>query len=249
MPTYRDRGIVLKTKVLRDADRHYTFLTEHHGKVTVLAKGSRRSKSKMSSHLASFGIVEIMVARGKMIDRLAGASLVRPHRGVLASLEKSAVAQHFFLMIDALVRQDWPDEKVFALAASFLETADALAADALNMTLVYQAAMTKLLDALGYGLELSACVRCRRALVPEGNAFNLSRGGMECGGCRSEVSAPVSGDAIKALRFLRGETCADAARLALPSAVRRELAVVIDLALSPHLDARAPSGAYLSAVL
>jgi DNA repair protein RecO (recombination protein O) len=63
MATYRDKGIVLRSKTLRDADRHYVIFTERHGKVLILAKGSRRGKSKMSPHLGSFGVVDIMIAR------------------------------------------------------------------------------------------------------------------------------------------------------------------------------------------
>src|ERR1700685_2113062 len=40
---FRDRGIVLRTIRLGEADRIVTLMTEHHGKVRAVAKGVRRT--------------------------------------------------------------------------------------------------------------------------------------------------------------------------------------------------------------
>ena len=45
---YRDRGIVLRSIKLGEADRIVTFLTEGRGKVRAVAKGIRRPKSRCS---------------------------------------------------------------------------------------------------------------------------------------------------------------------------------------------------------
>ena len=48
---YRDRGIVLRSIKLGEADRIVTFLTEGRGKVRAVAKGVRRSKSRFGARL------------------------------------------------------------------------------------------------------------------------------------------------------------------------------------------------------
>ncbi len=246
--TFRDLGVVLKVKGLRDADRHYTIFTAEHGKIVVLAKGSRRGKSKLSPHLGSFGVVDVMVAKGKIIDRLAGAALVRPHKTVIASLEKTALVQAFLLAVDAMTKRELPEERIFRLIVDFLGAVDASPASAGGRSPLFDAAVVKLMDVLGFGVDLAACVRCRAPLVPEGNAVDFLAGGIQCGRCRHEVAAPVSADAIKALRFFQRESLPTVPSLQLAPAVRREVAFLADLLLTSHLEERFSALHYLKAV-
>lgn len=248
MPTFRDKGIVLRTKSLRDADRHYIVFTRDHGKVLLLAKGSRKGKSKMSPHLAGFGVVDVMVAKGKIVDRLAGADLTTAYRDVFGSLEKTALAQGVLLAVDAMTRRDLPDERIFALLTDWF--------DALNGSIVpvdarsplFDAAVYRLMDLLGFGFDLHRCVQCRVALVPEGNAISAAHGGIECADCREPVSQPISAEAIKALRFLRGGPLQHVPLLRLEPRHRREVGFVTDLLLATHLEDRFSALRYLRAV-
>lgn len=79
MSTYLTTGFVLRVQPWRENDRLYTLLTHMHGKVDVIAAGTKKSNSKLSPHLQPFAEVELMVARGKRIDRLAAARLVQSY--------------------------------------------------------------------------------------------------------------------------------------------------------------------------
>ncbi|MEY4723198.1 MAG: hypothetical protein RLZZ324_711 [Candidatus Parcubacteria bacterium] len=249
MATYRDQAVVLRSKTIRDADRHYVLFTRERGKVTVLAKGARKGKGKLGPHLSHFGVVDVMVAKGRVIDRLAGASLVQPHKGIILSLSRTALAQGFLLAVDALVRRDLPDERLYGLVCEFL---DAIESGPEPMEgergLAFDAGIARLFDLLGHGIELQECVRCRSTLVPEGNALNLHRGGMECASCRDPLATPISAETIKALRFFRSESVGMTAVLRLPLSVRREVGFVTDLLLSTQIENRFHALKYMKAV-
>jgi len=249
MATYRDKGIVLRAKTLRDADRHYVVFTEGHGKVLLLAKGSRRGKSKMAPHLGSFGIVELMVAKGRIVDRLAGADLSVPYRSLMGSLEKTALSQGVLLAVDAMTKRELPEPRIFALLGEWLAALDASPApDPGSRHLLFDAAIARLMAVLGFAIDLKSCVRCRRPLVPEGNAVNVLAGGIECGDCKDPGAASVSAEAIKALRFLRSEPFSAAPLLQLPPRARREVGFITDLMLTTHLEERFSALHYLKAV-
>ena len=249
MPTFRENAVVLRTKALRDADRHYVLFTEGHGKMTVLAKGSRKGKSKMAPHLASFGIVDVMIAKGRVIDRLAGASLVRPYKQLLRSLQRTALVQSFLLAVDSLTKRELPDERTFRLITEFLEAADnGPEPEEGERGMAFDAGIARLLDVLGFALELRECVRCRAALVPDGNALSVLRGGTECAACRNPLSTSVSSAAIKAMRFFRSEPIAAVALLRLSSGTRREIAFLTDLLLSSQIEHRFHALRYMKAV-
>ncbi len=245
MPTWRDKAIVLRRRTLRDADRHFTLFTERRGKVVLLAKGSRSGKSKMAPHLSSFGVVEVMGAEGRLIDRLAGASLVHSWPGVFASLQKMAVAQSFLLTVDALTKRDLPDQRIFQLLTEFLDALDGSAERREGeRTLLFDAAVLKLLALLGHALELDACVRCRRPPAPRGNALNLIGGGLECPLCRDPAAMDLPLSTVEALRGLRARPFA-ATAVADLAAVRPELQLITDLALTVQAEARLPAMKYL----
>lgn len=249
MATYRDTGIVLRTKAVRETDRHYSVFTKTHGKVVLLAKGTRKTKSKMSPHMASVGVVDIMVAKGKVMDRLAGADLVRSYRRIPASLERTAHAQGLLLAVDALTRRELPEPRIFDLAVSYLDALDDERWSAPSgRSLLFDAAAVKLLAVLGFGLELEACVGCRTPLVPEGNALNILRGGMECSSCRRPVSVPVGDGTIKTLRLFGSEPFATVAKLALDEATRRQVVFVVDLLLTTQLESAFGALRYLRSV-
>lgn len=249
MPTFRENAVVLRTKALRDADRHYILFTETRGKMTVLAKGSRKGKSKMAPHLASFGVVDVMVAKARVIDRLAGASLVRPFKNLMRSLSRTALAQSFLLAVDSLTKRDLPDERTYRVITEFLEAVDIGPEPDLNeRSLAFDAGVARLFDILGFALELHECVRCREPLVPDGNALNILRGGVECASCREPMATPVSSAAIKAMRFFRSEPVAATALLRLSPATRYEVGFLTDLLLSSQIEHRFHALRYMKSV-
>jgi len=249
MPYYRDKAIVLRVRGLRDHDRHYTVFTAEHGKVTLLAKGLRKTRSKMSPHMAAFGVVDVMIARGKILDRLAGANMIEPRRGVLDSLERSAVVQAFHLAVDGLTRFDYPEQRIFDLLQEFVQVIEDLPEWAFtSRTIAFDAAVLKLLDILGHGLELDVCVSCRNKFAFDGNAMNILRGGVECRDCRGGASSPVSGDTIKVLRFLRFAQLRAAPALRMNLNIRRQVAFFTDILLTSHLEARFDPLRYMNSV-
>ena len=60
MALYRDRGVVLRTYKLGEADRIVVFLTRDRGKKRGVAKGARRQRSKFVGSLES--LTEVKVA-------------------------------------------------------------------------------------------------------------------------------------------------------------------------------------------
>ena len=65
MNHYQTTGIVLSRIDYGEADRILTFLTPDHGKVSALAKGVRKVKSKLAGGVELFTINDIVIIEGK----------------------------------------------------------------------------------------------------------------------------------------------------------------------------------------
>lgn len=253
MPTFRDKAIVLKIRPLRNADRQYVVFTERHGKLSLIAKGTRRGKSKMSPHMGSVGVVDIMVAKGRRFDRLAGASLEISRADLAHSFEKSVFAHSFLAAVDALTKRELPEDRIFRLADEFLAAVAACrsssAAHAAHLAQLFDAALWQLFVILGIAPEVDVCVRCRGPLEERRHHFNVIRGGIECPECSDTADGTViSPQTIKALRFFRSATMQGASVLRLPPTIGRELSWLSEILLCEHADDRYGALRFLKAV-
>lgn len=65
MNQYRDRAVVLRTYRLGEADRIVVLLTREHGKVRAVAKGVRKTTSRIGARLEPMNHVEVQLHRGR----------------------------------------------------------------------------------------------------------------------------------------------------------------------------------------
>ena len=67
MPSIRDHAIVLRWQLLGESDRIVTLLTRSHGKIRAVAKGVRKTTSRIGSRLEPFTLIDIQWAEGKSL--------------------------------------------------------------------------------------------------------------------------------------------------------------------------------------
>src|SRR5438094_9395801 len=91
LATYRDQAVVLRKLDYGEADRIYTLLTREHGKVGAIAKGVRKTSSKLAHALGLYAHVDLLLAHGRNLDVVAQAALL-PGARLAAEVERSAHA-------------------------------------------------------------------------------------------------------------------------------------------------------------
>src|ERR1700694_200561 len=90
MPTYQAAAIVLHRLDYGDADRILTLLTREHGKLAAIAKGARRSKTRVGSSLDLFGRSRMMLAKGRNLDVVAQVERRGDVRNISGDLRRTA---------------------------------------------------------------------------------------------------------------------------------------------------------------
>ena len=66
--TYSSEGIILARKNYSEADRILTCFSKSYGKISLLAKGIRKLKSKKRGHLEVFSHIKFSASRGHGMD-------------------------------------------------------------------------------------------------------------------------------------------------------------------------------------
>jgi DNA repair protein RecO (recombination protein O) len=189
MTTYRDQAVVLRTYKLGESDRIVVLLTEEHGKVRAVAKGVRKTRSRLGSRLEPMSHVAVLLYRGRDLDTVNQVEVMETASGLRSSLDKMTQGLAMCEAVDQVTPDREPAPHLYTMLVRALQT---LAES--GSPLVLAGFFWKLLAAEGLAPELDRCVQCRscrtgRAITPA--ALALLR--MVLGGQLSAaLSAPES---------------------------------------------------------
>lgn len=120
------RAIVLARTNYQEADRILTFLTPEQGKVRALAKGVRKSKSKMAGGIELFSVSEIGYIKGKgELCTLTSSRLIKHYGTIVQDIERTMLGYDLIKLLNK-VTEDHPEPEYFDLlidAFTALDTA------------------------------------------------------------------------------------------------------------------------------
>ncbi|MDO8591452.1 MAG: DNA repair protein RecO [bacterium] len=115
MNRYVTQGIVLTRTDYGEADRILSFLTSDHGKVRAIAKGVRKSKSKLAGGIELFSLSDLtlIIGRGEL-HTLISSRLVRHYGNIVKNIERTNLAYEMLKNINRAT-EDEPEPAYFKL--------------------------------------------------------------------------------------------------------------------------------------
>lgn len=240
---YRTEAIVLKGYDLGEADRVLTFYTPHLGKLRAVAKGVRRTKSRMSGHLDLFQRSNLLLARGRQLDIVTQAETVESFRAMRQDLWRSTTSHYVAELVDAFSVEVMANYPLYALTVQTLRRL--AAGDALD--LVTRSFELQLLALMGYRPQLQRCLHCDAVIAPEINRFSPKMGGVLCPACSSvDGAAPaISVEALKVMRNLQSNESVMLRVGQIDDAIQREVEKRLQEYIVYRLDRRPRSVSFL----
>jgi DNA repair protein RecO (recombination protein O) len=183
-------------------------LTEKLGKVSVLARGARKSSKRFGGALEPMHTLalELEERPGAELFTLLEAKLQKPRAQLLSSLPVLEAAGKALSWARRAAPPRTPEPGPYAVLCTLLDRlAAADTPDTCSVALAE--AGLKLLSAFGWGIDFERCVRCGRQAQPQQSAsVEAARGGLICRGCggaRLRISASAREHMARAAR---GET-------------------------------------------
>jgi DNA repair protein RecO (recombination protein O) len=236
VPLYRDHAIVLRTHKLGEADRIVTMLTRHHGKVRAVAKGVRRTSSRIGARMEPFMLADVQLYEGRNLDIVSQVETREPYaRRISEDYALFTAATAMVETVDTIVDHERePAPEHFRLLHGAL---GALSRREHDPGLVLDSFLLRALALAGYEPSFDECASCG-APGPH-RAFQVGGGGATCEDCRqpgAAAPAPETFDLLNAL--LAGDwSIADAT----DTRHRREAAGLIAAYSQFHLERRVRS--------
>ncbi|MCX6740597.1 MAG: DNA repair protein RecO [Candidatus Parcubacteria bacterium] len=212
--TYTTTGIILKRRDYQENDRLFCLYTKDFGKIEVVARGTKKITSKLKGYLEPFYLVKLMIAKGKVIDKLANCNSIKCYENLRndPTLLGFGLINYLAEGTDGLISGHTSQSDKFEL---LLEALDIMEQEIIKdlpekkerMQFLANIYFIKLLGLLGYQPEIHRCVLCHKGVLLTKNVFDFSKGGLICEDCKKvcliEDYIRVSDSVIKLLQLAK----------------------------------------------
>ncbi|MPZ23896.1 MAG: DNA repair protein RecO [Dehalococcoidia bacterium] len=242
--SYSTEAIVLRQRRLGDADKIITLFTPDYGRIEAVAKGVRRSKSRLAGHVEVLSHCNLLLHRGRSLDVITQAQLIGGYRSLREDLSLVSRGLYAAELVERFTDVSADSLPTFRLLVDVLQWMTARTAPP---DVVLRYFEMRLLDELGYRPQVDCCVACGGALPPETNYYSAHAGGVACPSCRAgvQISGPLGVNALKVLRLMQRASFEDLARVGIEPALQLELERHLREHINFSLDREVRSAAFV----
>lgn len=104
--SFTSEGFILARRNFGEADRIIDVYSKGKGKISLIAKGVRRPKSRKRGHLEIFSKISFQVAFGKGMGILTEAETIDSFQEVRKSIKKVSLAYYFMEVVGKITHED-----------------------------------------------------------------------------------------------------------------------------------------------
>ena len=229
-----------------EADLLVTLYTREFGKVRAIARGARRSTSKLVGHLEPLTQVKLSLAHGRDLDYVNQAQVLTGFASLKGNLAAITKGLYVAELVDGFGSESNSNQSLYRLA---IDTLHAIESDP-DSDLPLRFFELHLLQVSGLMPELYRCVECRESLTPGAHRFSPDLGGTLCLDCNPSDARlrPLSLRALKVLRLLHRTRLAELPTLTMDDRLSRELKALLGITIQYWLDKEIQSNSFLDHV-
>ncbi len=239
-------AVIIMHRDFGEADRILRVLTPGLGKISVLAKGVRKSSSRKAPHIEPFTHSSLVLAKGQNFWILTQADTIDRYLQINSDLYRTGLAAYILELSDRLVVEDQPDHSIFRLILDALRQIDE-STDPFIPATYYE---IRLIDITGFKPELFHCVNCRREITQQDQYFSILQGGVVCPACSQfqRNLLPVSQSSLKYLRHFQRSSYSQLKNLAIPLEKKNEVRKILDAYISSITERKLNSPEFIKQV-
>jgi DNA repair protein RecO (recombination protein O) len=148
-----------------EADRLVTILTKEQGLIRVIAPSARKQKSSLSGRSALFVVNDLLIAKGKSMDKITQAETIESYPGLALELKKLTAGQYLVELTLQQALSDQPQPELFYLLTEHLSRLNQ--AQGSNILACLAHAVFQLLAIAGIAPQMHQCCLSGELLQPE----------------------------------------------------------------------------------
>jgi DNA repair protein RecO (recombination protein O) len=182
---YKTNLLVLNKKDVGDIDLEVEGISEKFGKITLIAKGGKKSLHRFVNTLELFNELEVWMSSSRLYGKfiLESADVKRRFINMRKDWKRFLVCEHFSKFLLSIVRPFERYDSLYKTVFSFYSYAESSSQKDLLKFLLYSEIF--ILQKEGVMPVNIKCVRCSKVIKGEG-VFHSKGGGFFCTGCHKE---------------------------------------------------------------
>ena len=239
-------AVIITHKDFGEADRLIRLFSLEHGKLSAIAKGARKIRSRKAAHIEPFTYTSLVLAKGQSFWIITQADTKAGYPNIREDLRKTAKAAYILELADHLTGDEQPEPAIFHLITETLQRIDSVQ-DPFNAILNFE---FRLLDFTGFRPDLFHCVSCHKEIQPQDQFFSVQQGGVLCPECAKLGGSliPVSQNTLKYLRHFQRSAYSRLDEIKVDENTGREIDRVLGTYISSITERKLNSPEFLNQI-
>lgn len=173
------QGIVLKSLKFNDNDLMLTIFTRKYGKVSAVARGAQRQKSKFLSSSQVFSYNNYTLRKQKNIFVVYQSDNIKSFYNISLDFDAFSYSSFITKLVETNIVEGQPNNRLFELLT---KTLFLLSEKIDNKKMVLNVFLLKFIDYLGYRPIVERCTICGKTEYKYA-VFSTDDGGIVCNKC------------------------------------------------------------------
>jgi DNA repair protein RecO (recombination protein O) len=230
----KDRSIVLRTYAYGESSAVAVVLTRSHGKLRLLAKGARSSRSALQGSLRTGNVSEIVFyfRQERGLHLLKETGTVESFEAGAGDLERLCLFQAGLEIVDRSVVDRSADERIFDAIERFMLLLPAAA----DPWALFYALEIEVLKLAGSFPSTGACACCGAPLEHAPLSIEAASGLVCCPSCGGAKGRALSADASALVRRMDALGLEGVRGERMDRGVRREIGEIIHRLFVSHVE-------------
>lgn len=179
MATLSTQGIVLKSIKYNDNDLILTIFTRMYGRVSAIARGARKSKSRHLPTSQIFSYNNYVLNKQRNLFTIYQSESIKSFYNISADFESFSHASFITKLVEMNVDEGQTNNKLFELLVQTLFLYSEGYEDKLYLLDIF---LMKFVSSMGYTPQVGKCVSCG-ATGYDYAVFSIKEGGIICDKC------------------------------------------------------------------
>ncbi|SHJ91147.1 DNA replication and repair protein RecO [Anaerobranca californiensis DSM 14826] len=231
---YKTTGIVIKTFPYREADMIVRIFSLKKGKMDMLAKGTKKIKSKLAATVQPFTYGEYtFYQKNYNLAVLRQSEIIANYKNIISDLKLTFMGYYICEFIDYFLQENQGHPRFFALTVKTLEFINNFPDQS---HAIFTAFKIKGISLMGFTPTLTNCIKCGFKDENLKFIFSVKEGGLLCSKCVPENNLFLPKKEILLLLFLLKSTYEEILKVNLTSEQLKTVESIIGKYINYHCE-------------
>lgn len=236
MSYLKTKGLIIREVNTGEADKIVTIFSGNRGKISALAKGARRPRSKLVAGTQFLSYSDYVLFSGREMYSINSCEVVEPFYEIRNDMIRLTYAVHFIDIVTDVIQENQPAQRVLQLLLNSLHM---LSKTVKEPELIARIFELRFLSIMGYAPFVRGCIICGREDFAV-TSFSFRKCGFICNDevCTTNDSfaMELSPGAAKAIQYIVHSKADELFSFNLSSQVLEELGRVTKRYMRERLE-------------